>query len=76
MKACCNKTCNMSHIYHEISTYCNDNLPRFSRPTKIVILDAMPRTQMGKVDFMKLCDPAPTERRRERKRDEKQETKQ
>lgn len=60
----------------EISTYCNDNLPRFSRPTKIVILDAMPRTQMGKVDFMKLCDPAPTERRRERERDEKQETKQ
>lgn len=60
----------------EISTYCNDNLPRFSRPTKIVILDALPRTQMGKVDFMKLCDPAPTERRRERERDEKQETKQ
>ena len=44
----------------EIYDYCNDNLPRFSRPSKIVILDSLPRTQIGKIDFMKLCDPAPT----------------
>ncbi len=45
----------------EINEFCSENLPRFSRPTKIIILDALPRTRMGKVDFMKLCDPAPTE---------------
>ena len=31
---------------------------------------------MGKVDFMKRCDPAPTEKRREREKAEKQEAKQ
>ena len=60
----------------EINEFCSENLPRFSRPTKIIILDALPRTRMGKVDFMKLCDPAPTEKRREREKAEKQEAKQ
>ena len=46
----------------EIDAYCRDNLPRFSRPSKIVILDSLPRTQIGKVDFMKLCDPVPVEK--------------
>ena len=33
----------------EINEFCSENLPRFSRPTKIIILDALPRTRMGKV---------------------------
>ncbi len=52
---------NRKDTIEEIDAYCRDNLPRFSRPSKIVILDALPRTQIGKVDFMKLCDPVPVD---------------
>ena len=61
----------------EINEFCSENLPRFSRPTKIIILDALPRTRMGKVDFMKLCDPrrpknaASAKRQKSRKRSSK-----
>ncbi len=55
----------------EIDEFCRNNLARFSRPTKIIILDELPRTQMGKVDFMKLCDPVPTDKKRDREKSEK-----
>ncbi len=56
----------------EIDEFCRNNLARFSRPTKIIILDELPRTQMGKVDFMKLCDPVPTDKKKDREKGEKE----
>lgn len=44
----------------QITSHCKKKLSRFSCPRKIEILDAMPRTQMGKIDFMRLCDSFPT----------------
>lgn len=43
-----------------IKEYCDKALERFSRPTFVTIMDKLPRTAMGKVDFMKLTDMAPT----------------
>ncbi len=40
----------------EIQSHCKKNLAKFSCPRKIEILDAMPRTKMGKIDFVKLSD--------------------
>lgn len=57
----------------EIKEFCNKTLERFSRPTFVTVMEKLPRTQMGKVDFMKLTDmpptPVPTKRelREERK---------
>jgi acyl-CoA synthetase (AMP-forming)/AMP-acid ligase II len=56
-----------------IKEYCDSKLERFSRPSSVTILDALPRTKMSKIDFMKLTDtppaPIPTKRdvREERK---------
>ena len=44
----------------KISSFCKKNLSRFSCPRKIEVLDALPKTQMAKIDFMKLTDPFPT----------------
>lgn len=44
----------------KIKEYCDKTLERFSRPTFVTIMDKLPRTAMGKVDFMKLTDMAPT----------------
>ena len=56
-----------------IKEYCENKLERFSRPTTVEIMEKLPRTQMGKIDFMKLTDtppaPQPTKKdlREERK---------
>ncbi len=38
----------------KIKTYCHDNLPMFLKPDKIVILDKMPLTASGKIDYQNL----------------------
>lgn len=43
----------------EIFEFCARELPRFSLPRKVVVLDELPRTQMSKVDFMRLTDQFP-----------------
>ncbi len=43
-----------------ILEYCNSKLEKFSRPTTVTILDALPKTKMAKIDFMKLTDTPPT----------------
>ncbi len=43
-----------------IMEYCNAKLEKFSRPTTVTILDALPKTKMAKIDFMKLTDTPPT----------------
>ncbi len=43
-----------------IKEYCNAKLEKFSRPTTVTILDALPKTRMAKIDFMKLTDTPPS----------------
>ena len=56
-----------------IKEYCNSKLEKFSRPTTVTILDALPRTRMAKIDFMKLTDtpPAPQPSRKEIREEKK-----
>ncbi len=66
-------TDNPDEVCKCIKEYCDSKLERFSRPSSVTILDALPRTRMSKIDFMKLTDtppaPAPTKKevREERK---------
>lgn len=48
------ETCKM------IKEYCNSKLEKFARPTTVTILDALPKTRMAKIDFMKLTDTPPS----------------
>ena len=50
-----------------IKEYCDSKLEKFSRPSTVTILDALPRTRMAKIDFMKLTDtpPAPQPTKKE-----------
>ena len=50
-----------------IKEYCDSKLEKFSRPSTVTILDALPKTRMAKIDFMKLTDtpPAPQPTRKE-----------
>lgn len=43
-----------------IKEYCDSKLEKFSRPTTVTILDALPKTRMAKIDFMKLTDTLPS----------------
>lgn len=56
-----------------IKEYCNAKLEKFSRPTTVTILDALPKTKMAKIDFMKLTDtpPAPQPTRKELREEKK-----
>ena len=56
-----------------IKEYCNSRLEKFSRPTTVTILDALPKTKMAKIDFMKLTDtpPAPQPTKKELREEKK-----
>ena len=56
-----------------IKEYCNSKLEKFSRPTTVTILDALPKTKMAKIDFMKLTDtpPAPQPTKKELREEKK-----
>ena len=56
-----------------IKEYCNAKLEKFSRPTTVTILDALPKTKMAKIDFMKLTDtpPAPQPTKKELREEKK-----
>lgn len=43
----------------EILNFCETNLDRFSVPRKIEFMDALPRTKIEKLDFMKMSDKVP-----------------
>lgn len=40
----------------EIFDFCETSLPHFSQPRQIIVMDLLPRTNMSKIDFMKLTD--------------------
>ncbi|MBR0324201.1 MAG: AMP-binding protein, partial [Bacteroidales bacterium] len=52
-------TDNPEEVSRCIKEYCDSKLERFSRPSRVTILDALPRTRMAKIDFMKLSDTPP-----------------
>ncbi len=60
-------TDNPDEVCKCIKEYCDSKLERFSRPSRVTILDALPRTRMAKIDFMKLTDtpPAPEPTKKE-----------
>ncbi len=53
------KTMNEDDAKAKILEFCQNNLNSFSVPRKIVIMDAMPRTKMAKLDFLAMTDPLP-----------------
>lgn len=52
-------TDNPDEVCRCIKEYCDNKLERFSRPSAVTILDALPKTRMAKIDFMKLTDMPP-----------------
>ncbi|VAH54937.1 unnamed protein product [Triticum turgidum subsp. durum] len=42
----------------EVITFCRERLPRFMVPRKVVVIDALPRNALGKVEKVKLRDAA------------------
>lgn len=60
-------TDNPEEVCKLIKEYCDSKLERFSRPSTVTILDALPKTRMAKIDFMKLTDmpPAPQASKKE-----------
>ncbi len=45
----------------EVMAFCKENVEAYSCPRKIFVVDALPRTKMEKIDFVKLSDPVPAE---------------
>ncbi|MDD6528295.1 MAG: class I adenylate-forming enzyme family protein [Oscillospiraceae bacterium] len=43
----------------KLKAFCEDNIEGYGCPRKYEIFDALPRTKMEKIDFMKLSDPVP-----------------
>ncbi len=66
-------TANKDETCKCIKEYCHQKLEKFSRPTTVTILDALPKTKMAKIDFMKLTDtpPAPQPTRKEIREEKK-----
>ncbi len=52
-------TSNPEETAKYIKEYCDSKLEKFSRPTTVTILDALPKTRMAKIDFMKLTETPP-----------------
>lgn len=53
------KTMSEDEVKAKVLDFCVANLNSFSVPRKIVIMDALPRTKMAKLDFMSMSDPVP-----------------
>lgn len=43
----------------KLMKFCKENLEAYACPRKIFFMDALPRTKMEKIDFVKLSDPIP-----------------
>ena len=71
-----NPDSNHDEVTKNLKEYCKKTLEKFAQPSTITIMDKLPRTQMAKIDFMKLTDtppaPVPTKKElREERREEK-----
>ncbi len=48
-----------SEIEEKLMAFCKENFEGYSCPRGIFFVDALPRTKMEKIDFIKLSDPVP-----------------
>ncbi len=66
-------TDNPDEVCKLIKEYCDNKLEKFSRPRTVTILDALPKTKMAKIDFMKLTEmpPAPQATKKELREEKK-----
>ncbi|MBQ1966338.1 MAG: long-chain fatty acid--CoA ligase, partial [Clostridia bacterium] len=48
-------------LKEKLMAFCKDNIEGYGCPRKIVVMDALPRTKMEKIDFVLLSDKLPTE---------------
>ena len=46
-------------VREELMTFCKEHFEGYACPRRIFFIDALPRTKMEKIDFMKLSDPVP-----------------
>ena len=53
------KTLDEEEAKEKLMRFCSSKLEGYSVPRKIVVMDALPRTKMEKIDFVKLSDPLP-----------------
>lgn len=57
-----NPGCDEEELKEKLMAFCKENLEAYACPRKIFVVDALPRTKMEKVDFVKLSDPAPRQK--------------
>lgn len=48
-----------AEITERLMNFCKENFEGYACPRKIFFVEALPRTKMEKIDFLKLSDPAP-----------------
>lgn len=46
-------------IAEKVMAFCKENVEGYSCPRKVIVMDALPRTKMEKIDFVKLSDAVP-----------------
>lgn len=54
-----NPEADRDELNEKLMAFCKENVEGYSCPRKIVVMDALPRTKMEKIDFIRLSDPAP-----------------
>lgn len=54
-----NAEADRDELTEKLMAFCKDNIEGYSCPRKIIVMDALPRTKMEKIDFIKLSDPVP-----------------
>lgn len=54
-----NAEADRDELTEKLMAFCKDNIEGYSCPRKIIVVDALPRTKMEKIDFIKLSDVAP-----------------
>ena len=54
-----NQDADKDEITDKLMDFCKENFEGYACPRKIFFVDALPRTKMEKINFIKLSDPAP-----------------
>lgn len=55
----CSPEADKAEIEEKLMTFCKENFEGYACPKRIFFVDALPRTKMEKIDFIKLSDPVP-----------------
>lgn len=54
-----NQDADKDEIAEKLMTFCKEHFEGYACPRKVFFVDALPRTKMEKIDFLKLSDPVP-----------------